>query len=58
MPDISKCEGIDCPIKENCYRFTSEPCEYQAYSAFWRDCLFYDKNNKPYCTMFMNKDKR
>lgn len=23
MIDITKCQGIDCPIKEKCYRFTS-----------------------------------
>jgi hypothetical protein len=23
MPDITKCEGTDCPLKENCYRFTA-----------------------------------
>lgn len=22
MSDITKCEGKDCPIKENCFRFT------------------------------------
>lgn len=35
MPDISKCENTDCPIKETCYRHTSEPSEFrQAYSNF------------------------
>lgn len=23
MADITKCTGTDCPIKENCYRFTA-----------------------------------
>jgi hypothetical protein len=27
-PDISKCLGTDCPYKETCYRYTSEPSEY------------------------------
>ena len=32
MADISKCEGLDCPLKETCYRYTSYPDEdYQAY---------------------------
>jgi hypothetical protein len=31
MPDIAMCEGIDCPWKERCYRFTAEPSEYQSY---------------------------
>lgn len=32
MSDIQKCEGTDCPWKENCYRFTavSNP-HWQAY---------------------------
>jgi len=33
-PDISKCWGKDCPIKEKCYRYTCEPDELQAYSDF------------------------
>ena len=24
MPDITKCKGIDCPIKDSCYRYTAE----------------------------------
>ncbi len=31
MPDITKCQGITCPIKENCYRYTSEADMYQSY---------------------------
>ena len=23
MADISKCKGINCPLKETCYRFTA-----------------------------------
>ena len=42
MPDISKCEGKDCPIKENCYRFKAIPnLPYQSYSDF-----IYDKKEK------------
>lgn len=29
MPDITMCEGKDCPLKENCYRFKAEPSEYR-----------------------------
>jgi hypothetical protein len=28
MTDISKCEGIDCPIRDKCRRFTAKPNEY------------------------------
>lgn len=31
MPDITKCRGEDCPLKDYCYRFTAEPDEYQDY---------------------------
>jgi hypothetical protein len=31
MPDITKCLGTDCPLKEQCYRFTSKADEYQAF---------------------------
>ena len=32
MPDIAKCYGEGCPLKEKCYRYTSKPSEYrQAY---------------------------
>jgi hypothetical protein len=27
MADIAKCPGVECPIKEKCYRFTA-PCGY------------------------------
>jgi hypothetical protein len=28
MPDISKCKGEDCPMKETCYRFTANANEF------------------------------
>ena len=34
MPDISMCEGGDCPSKHECYRFTATPDSYQAYMDF------------------------
>jgi hypothetical protein len=30
-PDIAKCMGTDCPYKETCYRYTSEPSDWQTY---------------------------
>jgi hypothetical protein len=30
-PDIAKCLGTDCPYKETCYRYTSEPSDWQSY---------------------------
>jgi hypothetical protein len=29
MADITKCSGDNCPIKENCYRFTAVENEYR-----------------------------
>lgn len=33
MPDIAKCWGGDCPLKENCLRYTAKPSERQTYFA-------------------------
>lgn len=33
MPDITKCEGKGCPIKESCWRYTSEDDQRQTYFA-------------------------
>jgi hypothetical protein len=27
MPDITMCKGRDCPLKNNCYRYTATPDE-------------------------------
>lgn len=29
MPDISMCEGGECPLKEKCYRFKAKPSKYR-----------------------------
>jgi hypothetical protein len=34
MPDITKCPGEDCPLRDSCYRFTSSASEYQSYSRY------------------------
>jgi len=31
MPDISKCTGVNCPMKNKCYRYTSVDSYYQSY---------------------------
>lgn len=28
MPDISMCNGLDCPLKESCYRYKAEPSTF------------------------------
>jgi len=35
MPDITMCSNVQCPLREDCYRFSAIPSEYrQAYSEF------------------------
>ena len=53
MPDISKCLSEACPLKDNCYRYTSKPSEYrQAYADFK-----YDEENG--CDSYWpNKDRK
>ncbi len=29
MPDVTLCEGRDCPFKDNCYRYKAEPSKYR-----------------------------
>lgn len=29
MADITMCDGIKCPLKEDCYRFKAIPNEYR-----------------------------
>jgi len=28
MPDITKCKGINCPIRDNCYRYTARDSDF------------------------------
>ena len=28
MPDITMCEGNNCPLKETCYRYKAKPSEF------------------------------
>jgi hypothetical protein len=28
MPDISMCKGVDCKIRDKCYRYLAVPSEY------------------------------
>ena len=29
MPDIAMCEGIGCPMRDACYRYTATPSEFR-----------------------------
>jgi hypothetical protein len=28
MADITKCKGINCPVRDNCYRYTARDSEF------------------------------
>ena len=34
MPDISMCNNKECQSKDDCYRFTATPSEWQAWQMF------------------------
>jgi hypothetical protein len=59
MPDIAMCKGDNCPMKEDCYRYTAKPNSYQSYftsipfDAMYRECEhFWDNKERA----FYNKD--
>lgn len=52
MPDISMCENKLCPLKDNCYRYTAKPSDYQLYAEFTPD----DKGKCDY--FWENKPKK
>jgi len=31
MPDITMCEGIECPMRDACYRYTATPSDFDQY---------------------------
>lgn len=50
MPDISMCEGRDCPQKSLCYRFTAKPSEF-------RQSYFVEPPNEgAWCKYFWNNE--
>ena len=52
--DISKCPGNDCPMKEQCYRYTVKPDRFQSYSDFTQDL-----NSEEKCKFFIsNEDEK
>lgn len=51
MPDITMCNGDNCPLKETCYRFTATPDEFR--QTYFTDapynrgeCSYHYKNYK------------
>lgn len=52
MPDITKCANNDCPLRHDCWRFTSEPIEMQSNAKF----EFYVTDSETLCDYYMQKD--
>lgn len=40
--DITLCEGTNCPLKDQCFRYTAKPSEYQSY--FTKEPYTLEKN--------------
>jgi hypothetical protein len=43
MPDLTMCEGNDCPLKETCYRYRATASEFR--QSYFSD-LPYDKERE------------
>jgi len=43
MPNTVLCKGLECPLKEYCYRFTSEPSVYQ--QSYFVTPPFYEEDD-------------
>ena len=49
MPDIAKCRGGNCPLRDSCYRFLADDSEHrQAYLS----TVPYGLLHANYCEMF------
>lgn len=53
MTDISMCLGVDCPIKEKCYRFKAVPNPYRQTYLVQDELIGDYKNGK--CTEFCER---
>lgn len=54
MPDITKCRGTDCPVKEKCFRFTSEPSEFK--QSYFADVPGKLEGNEFTCNMYWGEN--
>lgn len=50
MSDITKCTGIDCPLKSQCKRFTIEPHKFR--QAYFLEPPFYNDEDGWHCEMY------
>ncbi len=49
MADITKCSGFECPVKDQCHRYTAPTSAIQSY--FWNTPGVV-KNNEFTCDMY------
>lgn len=54
MPDIAKCAGTDCPVKEKCFRFTAKPSEFR--QSYFSNAPGKLEGNKFTCTYYWGKN--
>ena len=54
MPDISKCDGKNCPLKEKCYRFTATSDKYG--QSYFSEPPFTIVEEKFNCNYFWNNE--
>lgn len=54
MKDISKCTNSSCPLKNNCYRFTSVPSKHLQSYTDWQFTII--KGNHIACDGFWSKN--
>lgn len=57
MPDITKCEGRQCELKETCYRYTSEPSKYRQ-SYFTLPPLYLNENGEHECDEYWSDKQK
>jgi len=56
MPDIAKCTGGDCPIKNKCYRFTLKPNEFR--QSYFVSLPFKKVGDKVSCEMYWGENSQ
>jgi hypothetical protein len=58
MPDITMCPGVDCIIKNKCYRYTAPPSEYRQSFFTSSPLQIIDENNQKCDHYWDNTDRR
>jgi hypothetical protein len=56
MPDIAKCWGENCPIKETCYRFTATPSKWR--QSYFAETPIKEDNTCEHFMKIWNKPKQ